>query len=582
MNRNIRPFGKTYPDPPPENVRFATTKIHHETSAMEHATDFLIIGSGIAGLSFALKAARLGKVAIITKKAKVDTATNLAQGGIAAVLSAEDSFELHIADTLRSGAGLCKEEIVRLVVTTGPERVRELLKLGVHFKVDANRPQQLDLGKEGGHSTRRIAHALDLTGREIENALLKNAAADPNITILENHLAVDLLIASKTGISVTSRAGFLDRCLGAYVLNRSDNSVETWLARVTVLCTGGAGKVYLYTTNPDIATGDGIAMAYRAGASIANLEFVQFHPTCLYHPKVKNFLISEAVRGEGGRLIDERGQPFMQKYDPRGDLATRDTVARAIDSEMKASGDDCVYLDISHQPADFIMQRFPNIYRTCLSLGIDIAREPVPVVPAAHYVCGGVMTDDRGRATIENLYALGETACTGLHGGNRLASNSLLEAVVFAHQAYLQCAEDWPKLRKIPHVTVLDWRAGQAENLKEGVLISHNWDQIRRLMWNYVGIVRSEKRLKLVRMRMAPILKEVNQHFRDYFLNPDLVELRNLALVAELIVRSALQRKESRGLHCMIDYPAPDDLHFRRDTILKKRLGTNNSTSSAT
>lgn len=541
---------------------------------MTSTTDFLVIGSGISGLSFALKAAGLGKVTIITKKEKVDTATNLAQGGIAAVLSAEDSFDMHIQDTLRSGAGLCKEDIVRLVVENGPERVRELLALGVHFNPDARNPQALDLGKEGGHSARRIAHAQDLTGREIENALLQNIARHPEITVLENHLAVDLLIASKTEAGRQASGPFTDRCLGAYVLDRGDNSIQPWRAKVTVLCSGGCGKVYLYTTNPDIATGDGIAMAFRAGARIANLEFVQFHPTCLFHPKAKNFLISEAVRGEGGRLIDERGKPFMKKYDPRGDLATRDTVARAIDAEMKASGDDCVYLDISFKPADFIKNRFPNIYRTCLAYGIDMTREPVPVVPAAHYMCGGVLTDAMGHTTIENLYALGETACTGLHGGNRLASNSLLEAVVFAHQAFLQCRQERERLVKQELPPVSAWRAGKAENLKEGVLISHNWDQIRRLMWNYVGIVRSEKRLLLVQRRLAPILKEIARHFRDYLLTPDLVELRNLALVGYLIVRSGLHRKESRGLHYMVEYPQTDDAHWLRDTVLYRHNST--------
>ncbi len=537
---------------------------------MAITTDFLIIGSGISGLSFALKAAALGTVTIITKKAKVDTATNLAQGGIAAVLSPDDSYALHIRDTLISGAGLCREEVVRLVVENGPVRIRELLALGVSFCADEKEPGHLDLGKEGGHSARRIAHARDLTGREIERALLERVAANPAITVLENHLAVDLLIGSKAG--ATAGGHFSDRCLGAYVLHRDDNSVHRYLARVTVLCTGGCGKVYLYTTNPDIATGDGVAMAYRAGARIANLEFMQFHPTCLYHPKAKNFLISEAVRGEGGRLIDERGRPFMEKYDPRGDLATRDMVARAIDSEMKSSGDDCVFLDISHKPADFIRKRFPNIYQTCLGYGIDMTREPIPVVPAAHYMCGGVVTDTMGRSSIENLYALGETACTGLHGGNRLASNSLLEAVVFAHQAFVQCSEDHKAIMARDFPEVPTWSAGRAETIKEGVLVSHNWDQIRRLMWNYVGIVRREKRLLLVQKRLAPILEEVAQHFRDYFLTPDLVELRNLALIAELIIQSALARKESRGLHFLVDYPSTDDLRWQRDTVLSRGM----------
>ena len=537
---------------------------------MAYSTDFLVIGTGISGLSFALKAAHIGRVTIVTKKAKVDTATNLAQGGIAAVLSDEDSFALHIEDTLRSGAGLCKEDVVRMVVENGPERVQELLDIGVHFKTREQNGSLLDLGQEGGHSARRIAHALDLTGREIENALLHKVEENSNIHLLENHLAVDLLIGSKAGVTPTNR-DFDDLCLGAYVLDRKSGAIDNWRAKVTVLCSGGCGKVYLYTTNPDIATGDGIAMAYRAGANVGNLEFVQFHPTCLYHPKTKNFLISEAVRGEGGRLIDEKGLHFMEKYDSRGDLATRDTVARAIDTEMKASGDDCVYLDISHKDSDFIKKRFPTIYQTCLSLGIDITREPIPVVPAAHYMCGGVMTDIWGRTNIENLFALGETACTGLHGGNRLASNSLLEAVVFAHQAYLQCELQKEKIIKTSFYESPEWSTGKARMINEKVLVSHNWDQIRRLMWNYVGIVRSERRLALVKKRLAPILREIADHFRDYLLTPDLVELRNISLVAELIVQSSLIRKESRGLHALVDYPQKDDVNWRHDTILSRR-----------
>jgi L-aspartate oxidase len=538
---------------------------------MKQSTDFLVIGSGISGLSFAIKAARLGSVTIVTKKAKVDTATNLAQGGIAAVLSPDDSFALHIEDTLRSGAGLCHEDIVKLVVETGPDRIEELIRLGVQFQSEANDPSHLDLGKEGGHSARRIAHAMDLTGRKIEEGLLAQVAANPKITVLENHLAVDLLVSSKTGTPYQPHDSFSDQCLGAYVFDRETGRIDTYQAKATVLCTGGTGKVYLYTTNPDIATGDGIAMAYRAGARVGNLEFVQFHPTCLYHPQVKNFLISEAVRGEGGRLIDQRGHAFMHKYDSRGDLATRDTVARAIDSEMKASGDDCVYLDITHQPAEFLKNRFPTIYNKCLSLGIDMTTTPIPVVPAAHYMCGGVVTDQWGRTNIENLFAFGETACTGLHGGNRLASNSLLEAVVFAHQAYRECEREWPELRKAELPEVAEWFAGEAQRIEENVLVSHNWDQIRRLMWNYVGIVRTEKRLALVRERLRAIANEVNQHYRDYILTPDLIELRNIAQVAELIVRCACIRKESRGLHYLVDFPKPDDAHWKKDTIIRRQ-----------
>lgn len=533
---------------------------------MSNNSDFLVIGSGISGLSFALKASQLGPVTIITKKAKVDTATNLAQGGIAAVLSDDDSFDLHIQDTLSAGAGLCREDVVKLVVENGPQRIRELIELGVTFSGSGQDKTDLDLGREGGHSARRIAHAKDLTGKVIEHSLLRQVTQNPNITVLENHLAVDLLISSRAGISLDPSGQ--DRCLGAFVLDREDNSITPYLARTTVLCSGGAGKVYLYTTNPDIATGDGIAMAYRAGAQVANLEFVQFHPTCLYHPQAKNFLISEAVRGEGGELINQHGQAFMNRYDPRGSLATRDTVARAIDSEMKASGDDSVFLDISHRSADFIKNRFPNIHRTCLSLGIDITREPIPVVPAAHYMCGGVVTDTMARTNLTNLYAFGETACTGLHGGNRLASNSLLEAVVFAHQAFLQCQKDRAQTAQMPVIEPPSWSSGRAERIEECVLISHNWDQIRRLMWNYVGIVRSEKRLHLVQKKMAIIHQEIRDHYRDYLLTPNLIELRNIALVADLIIKCALTRKESRGLHYTVDYPETDNISWSHDTVL--------------
>lgn len=540
-----------------------------QTVNTEHDSDILVIGSGVSGLSFALKAAQHTRVTLITKKGKVDTATNLAQGGIAAVLSVEDSIEDHVHDTLVSGDGLCREEIVRIVAEEGPARVRELMELGVRFQMQKN-GKDFDLGREGGHSARRVAHASDLTGREIERVLLEQTAAHPNIEILENHLAVDLLIASKVDPHRVATAGG-DRCLGAYVLNSESGQVEIRRALITVLCTGGCGKVYLYTTNPDISTGDGVAMAYRAGAQVANLEFIQFHPTCFFNPQVKNFLISEAVRGEGGVLLDHRGTPFMTHYDPRGDLATRDAVARGIDAEMKKSGSDCVFLDISHRGADFIRSRFPNIYDTCKRYGVDITQEPIPVVPAAHYMCGGVVVDRWGQSTLDGLLALGECSCTGLHGANRLASNSLLEAAVYAHRAADRIPKLLTRLRSQPEYgPVQAWKTGGAATLEEGILINHNWDEIRRLMWDYVGIVRRSKRLYLMRARLNGLLGEIKSHFYDYLLTPDLVELRNLAVVAELIVYSATWRRESRGLHYILDYPEKDDAHYLVDTVVHK------------
>ena len=535
-------------------------------TGMTAYSDVLIIGSGVSGLSFALKVARFSRVTLITKKKKADSATNLAQGGVAAVLSVEDSVEAHVTDTLVSGDGLCNEEIVRIVTTEGPARVRELVEFGVRFQ-KGEHGEEFDLGMEGGHSTRRVAHASDLTGKEIERALLAQIAQHPNIEVLENHLAIDLLIESKA-LGRERQEG--DRCLGAYVLNRITGEVETRLAGVTVLCTGGCGKVYLYTTNPDIATGDGVAMAYRAGARVANLEFIQFHPTCFFNREAKNFLISEAVRGEGGVLINQQGEAFMTKYDPRGDLATRDAVARGIDAEMKASGADCVYLDITHKPARFLMERFPNIYQTCKQYGVDLTIKPIPVVPAAHYMCGGVLVDEWGRTSLGNLLAFGETACTGLHGANRLASNSLLEAVVFAHRGALWLQDHIAEVRNLPSLRVDDWRTGGAAVLDESVLVKHNWDQVRQLMWNYVGIVRRTKRLELMQNRLTWMLQEIKDHFYDYLLTPDLVELRNLAVVAELIVQSASRRKESRGLHYILDYPDKNDRDFLRDTVLQK------------
>lgn len=535
---------------------------------MEFDSDVLIIGSGVSGLSYALKVAKFATVTIVTKKAKADTATNLAQGGVAAVLSVEDSVEAHVRDTLVSGDGLCDEDIVRTVATEGPDRVRELVELGVDFHKNAD--GTFDLGMEGGHSARRVAHSYDLTGREIERALLEQVAANPKITVLENHLAIDLLVESKAlGSSVGGKEG--ERCLGAYVLDRESGKVEVRQARVTVLCTGGCGKVYLYTTNPDIATGDGVAMAYRAGAKIANMEFIQFHPTCFFNWEAKNFLISEAVRGEGGVLVDDQGVPFMKKYDHRGDLATRDAVARGIDAEMKSSGADCVYLDITHKSPAFLKERFPTIYQTCKQYGVDITKRPIPVVPAAHYMCGGVLVDKWGQSSLENLLAFGETACTGLHGANRLASNSLLEAVVFADKGAVMLEEKIDQLRALKRVAVEPWRTGEASSLDESILVNHNWDQLRRLMWNYVGIVRNTKRLDLMQRRLQWMLDEINEHFFDYLLTPDLVELRNLAVIADLIVRSAAQRKESRGLHYTLDYPSRNDETCRVNTVLQRK-----------
>jgi len=512
--------------------------------------DYLVIGSGIAGLSFALRVSSYGSVVVVTKKRDVDTATNLAQGGIAAVLDEQDSIEAHISDTLTSGDGLCDTTVVRKVVSEGKKQVEDLIQYGVPFVRDKS-TGKLNLGREGGHSKRRVAHAYDLTGKEIENALLEMVRKNNNIRLLENNVAVDLLVKDFGGERF---------CFGAYIMIGKCN-VVTCTAKTTVLCTGGAGKVYLYTSNPDIATGDGVAMASRAGAEIANMEFVQFHPTCLFHPMAKNFLISEAVRGEGAILVDKAGVRFMSKYDPRGELATRDTVARSIDKEMKSTGEDCVYLDISHKDTDFIKERFPAIYERCFELGIDITKEPIPVVPAAHYLCGGVLVDEWGNSSVPGLMALGETSCTGLHGANRLASNSLLEAVVYAERAAHYCMENSSSDDDRSEYTVDSWSHGEADYLEEEIIISHDWDLIRRTMWNYVGIVRSTKRLLLAKKRLIAIAKEIENHYINYFVSANMVELRNIAHVGLMIIESAIARKESRGLHFSIDYSEKDDKH---------------------
>jgi L-aspartate oxidase len=504
--------------------------------------DTLIIGSGLAGLSLALKLADHQQVAIITKKALLDGASAWAQGGIAAVLSPDDSWDDHIQDTLIAGAGLCNPETTRYVVEHGKAAINWLIQQGVPFSRDNDNSYHLT--REGGHSHRRIIHAADATGLAVQQTMQAKVLAHPNIIIFEQHIAIDLITGSKLERND-------NRCYGAYVLDISNEATITIAAHNTILATGGAGKVYLYTTNPDTATGDGIAMGWRAGCRVENMEFIQFHPTCLFHPHAKSFLISEAVRGEGGILKLPDGTPFMSKHDARAELAPRDVVARAIDFEMKTHGLDCVYLDISHQSQEFLQQHFPNIYSRCLELGIDISKEPIPVVPAAHYTCGGLLVDLQGRTDVKRLYAIGETACTGLHGANRLASNSLLECLVFSEAA----ANDILEQAQGEFISLPQWDESQVTDADEAVVISHNWAELRRFMWDYVGIVRTTKRLQRAQHRIQLLHEEINEYYNHFHVSADLLELRNLVLSADLIVQSALSRHESRGLHFSKDFP---------------------------
>ena len=533
---------------------------------MKVQSDFLVIGSGIAGLSFALQAAAHGTVALLAKRDIAETATNYAQGGIASVSSNEDSFDAHVQDTLVAGAGICHEDVVRGVVEEGPQVIANLIEWGVKFTRSTS-GEAYDLTREGGHSQRRILHAADITGREIQRALVEAAHAHDNITIYENHAAIDLITESKVLKKKTDQ----NRCLGAHVLDVKAGVVKTFTSRITLLASGGAGKVYLYTCNPDIASGDGVAMAYRAGATIANMEFMQFHPTTLFHPNARSFLISEAVRGEGAILKRRDGTAFMERYHHLKDLAPRDIVARAIDNEMKTHGDDCVYLDIRHRGAEYITSRFPNIYQTCLDYGIDMTKEMIPVVPAAHYLCGGVAVDKNAETDVKHLYAIGEVAFTGLHGANRLASNSLLEAAVYAGRAFHHAVEVL-KGGGFPSHTIPEWDSGTATNSDEMVVVSQNWDEIRRFMSNYVGIVRSDKRLARAMRRIELIQDEIEEYYWNFIVTSDLIELRNIATVAQLIVTCAQMRKESRGLNYNIDYPNVDDANWKRDTFVKKQF----------
>ena len=537
--------------------------------------DYLVVGSGLAGLTSAIHLSKQGKVAIITKRKLDDTNTKRAQGGIACVINKNDSFDEHIEDTLNAGGNLCNKEVVTQIIKEGPSAIEELVSLGTQFTTRGEMGKttdelEFDLGKEGGHKKRRVLHAGDITGEEIQRALIERCYKEENITVFENHIAVDIITTQHIGINQENKA------LGAYILDTNTNEVITLIAAATVIATGGTGKVYLYTSNPDVACGAGVAMCYRAGLPIANMEFMQFHPTILYHPAVKSFLISEAVRGEGAilkiKMPNGEYKEFMDNYHEMKSLAPRDIVARAIDNEMKKLGEDCVYLDIRHKPEEFLRKRFPNIFSTCLKYGINMAKDLIPVVPAAHYSCGGVLTNIDGTTEIAGLYAIGETACTGLHGANRLASNSLLEAAVMGRLSAKHIIDNTDSLNEnFPKDAIMPWETGDATNSDELVVISHNWDEIRRFMWDYVGIVRTNKRLERAKARVKNIRHEIDKYYWDFLITKDLIELRNISTVAEIIIDSAMTRLESRGLHYNLDHPDCSSELNGINTIIRRK-----------
>lgn len=527
--------------------------------------DYVVVGSGLAGLSVALRLAERGQVLVLSKKAADDTNTSYAQGGIASVTSPEDDFEKHLQDTLEAGAGLCDPVVADEIVRRAPAAIASLEAMGLRFSQRENADHvPYDLGKEGGHSKRRVLHAGDVTGRHIQDVLLENVAGTPAISMYENHMVIDLITTGWLGIKGQNR------CIGAYVLDCVTREILAVRAPHVILATGGAGKVYLYTSNPDVATADGVAIGWRAGVPVKNMEFIQFHPSCLFHPEAKSFLISEAVRGEGARLVDIKGRPFMEKYHPSAELAPRDIVARAIDTEMKSRGVACVYLDIRHQPRAFLTERFPNIYAACKTYGIDMATDLIPVVPAAHYCCGGLEANLRGETAVPGLYAIGEVACTGFHGANRLASNSLLEAVVCG-QELANLLGERPLDGSPSTLPIPDWEAGAAVHSDEAIVVEHNWNEVRTCMWDYVGIVRTNKRLDRARRRIRNLRREIRDYYLDYLVTPDILELRNIADVADLIVRCAQTRHESRGLHYTLDYP--DAMVSAVDTVIRDPAG---------